>query len=217
MNLFNRYKLLMTESDEKFKTWFGKSILKHPSGKPVTYYHGSGQDIEKFDHKFIGKGNDAYGTGFYFTNRPDVASNYVNGPSPNVMPVHIRLENPIHHDDETPLKRHHIEAIIKAAPNHIDTLSNFGDVKFEGYRKVLNAAVDTYQDHSKFDGMNTLHNDFYQGHHDKFLNNFKKITGHDGVIVKKPDDHNILSIFHPSQIKSAISSTYSRRSNLLTK
>lgn len=202
--------------NEDFKSWFGKSVL-HTDGKPHTFYHGTGHDIEKFDHKYIDSGNDAYGSGFYFTNKPDVASDYATKDkykSGNVIPVHIRLENPIHTNSGKSLSRNHIEKLIRSAPEHEESLSNFGDIKYEGYHKVLKSAVDQYTSDSKFHSMNKLHNDFYSGHPDKFLKNFTKITGHDGVIHTE-GDHIIINTFHPEQIKSAIGSGYSRNSDKL--
>lgn len=205
-----------------FKKWFGKSILKHDDETPMTFYHGTDKDFPEFSYQHVGKGADAYGSGFYFTNKPDVASHYshTKGDSgQNVLPVHIRLEKPIvaETDDQTPFKRDHIKKLIVNAPDHKESLMNYGDIDYEGYHKVLNSAVDSYAELPKINAFHAMANDFYRGHDAEYLQNIKKHTGHDGVIVKN-GDHTIVNVFHPNQIKSAIGNigTYSRRKNSLT-
>lgn len=210
--------LLNPNAKENHAKWFGKSVLKHDDGTPMDFYHGTGKDFDTFSHEHVGKGEDAYGSGFYFANKPDTASHYAGTPdetnAPNVKKVHLRLEKPLDMDDETPFKRQHIEKLITSAPNHMDALSNFGDIKYHGYRRVLRDAVDGFADIPKYHAMNSLGNDFYRGHEGDLLTNIKKVTGHDGVIVKH-DGHIIANVFHPNQIKSSISNSgvYSRRKN----
>lgn len=220
MNLFQRY-LLITESTENFKKWFGKSIL-HTDGKPHQFYHGGGDDIHSFSHDHVGKGADAHGSGFYFTNKPDVASNYASGDgkgtkSPNVVPVHLKLTKPIDPESKKTFSRDHVHKLLTSAPNHHEALQNFGDVDREGYRKVLRGAVDSYAELSKMHAMNAIHNDFYRDHTSELLKNVTKITGHDGVMVKN-DDHVIVNVFHPNQIKSSVGNrgTYSKKSDNIT-
>lgn len=212
-----------SQRDENFKKWFGKSILKHDDGTPMHFYHGTGADIHKYDYAHVGKGNDSYGSGFYFTNKPEVAGMYAGDKeSPNIQKVHLRLEKPIHPEDEKPFRREHIQRLIQAAPDHKESLMNYGDVNHYGYNRVLRDAVDAFADLPKFHAMNALGNDFYSGHEGELLKNIKGVTGHDGVIVKHPNEdgstHIVANIFHPNQIKSAIGNigTYSRRKDSLT-
>lgn len=227
MSLLAKVKKILLESDytktPEFKKWFGKSVLKNSDGSPMHFYHGTDKDFDSFSNDFIGNGNDSYGSGFYFTNRPDIASNYSSNKDnsenshPNVMKVHLRAENPIDKDDDRPLQRSHIQKIITSAPNHRESLENHGDISYEGYNKVLKNAVDAYANIPKYNAMGALHNDFYGSNVGAFLNNFKKITGHDSVIVNH-DNHSIVNIFHPSQIKSAIGNNgkFSSDSNNIT-
>jgi hypothetical protein len=212
--------------NENFKNWFGKSVLKHPDGSPMHMYHGTGKDFSAFDYKYAGKGTDAYGSGFYFTNSPDTASQYAfmkhddkDNVGGNVMKVHVRLENPIkaETDDETPFKREHIKKLIMNAPNHKESLENFGDVDYDGYHNVLNGAVDSYAELPKINAFHSIGNDFYHGHDAEYIQNVLKHTKHDGVIVQN-GDKNIVNVFHPNQVKSAISNTgeYSKKKDTIT-
>ena len=220
MNIEEAYKFIF--ESERFKQWFGKSIL-HTDGKPHTFYHGTDSDIPEFSHKFIGKGNDEHGAGFYFSNDPKLAANYTNNGNKegggNIVPVHLRVEKPIYTHEEKPFTRVQLTKIIASAPNHKESLQNFGDADYEGHHKVLNRAVDQYSDIPKHRAIHSLTHDFYNGKDSEFLHALTKHTGHDAVIHKPGKDlPMIVNVFHPNQIKSAIgnSGEYSKSSNNIT-
>lgn len=210
------------QDNTNFKNWFGKSVL-HTNGKPHTFYHGTASDIHTFSHDFIGKGNDQFGAGFYFTNKPEVASDYTNSkPNPqaqNVIPVHLRVEKPIYTQDTKSFTPLQIQKLIVNAPNHKEALQNFGDADYEGYHKVLKRAVEGYSGIPKHQAIHSISNDFYRGNDSAFLTNLTKHTGHDAVIDNHPasDNHVVVNVFHPNQIKSAIgnSGDYSKKSNAI--
>lgn len=192
-----------------FHRWFSNSKIVDKQKRPLVMYHGTASDIQKFDTAYAGKGNDQYGSGFYFSDNPEIANSYVHGntdishnAAPNVIPVYLSLKKPIYTSDTKPLSKDHIRRLIKSAPDHMDTLSNYGDVDYEGYNSVLNSAVNAHIDIPKFHAMNHIHNDFYNGNTQEFLKNFKKITGHDGAI-EDTLDHKIVVVFDPNDIKSA--------------
>ena len=207
-----------------FKNWFGKSKMVYPNGhekegQPMEFYHGTNHDFDAFSHEHVGKGTDAYGSGFYFTNNPEVASSYASSDSDggNVKKVHLRITKPIDPEDDKPFTRTQIHKMITSAPNHVDSLSNYGDVNYHGYRRVLDGAVDSYASLPKFHAMNALGNDFYSDDPGALLKNLVRHTGHDGVIVKNGDTI-IANAFTPNQIKSAISNNgaYSKKSDKLS-
>lgn len=204
-----------------FDNWFGKSVL-HTSGVPHQFYHGTASDISTFSHDHTGSGTDQLGSGFYFTNKPEVGSHYANKTGTengqNVIPVHLRATKPIYTSSDTPFTRTHIIKMITSAPNHKDTLQNFGEVTPKEYNKTLSGAVDAYTDIPKHKAIHTLSNDFYQNSHKEFLTNLTKHTGHDSVIEKQPDGHVIVNVFHPNQIKSSMGNvgSYSKKSDKIT-
>lgn len=217
----NIEKIKALQDKSNFKTWFGKSIL-HDKGVPHVLYHGTESDIPAFSHAHIGKGNDEHGAGFYFTNDPKLASNYTNhgkGFGGNIVPVHLRVEKPIYTHEEKPFTRTQLTKIIASAPNHKDSLMNFGDVDYEGHHKVLSRAVDQYEDIPKHQAIHSLTRDFYNGKDHEFLTALTKHTGHDAVIHKPGKDlPMVVNVFHPNQIKSAIGNTgeFSKCSNNIT-
>jgi len=80
---------------------FGKSQIVNADGDLLTVFHGSRREFAKFDHSFIGYGNDMWGVGFYFTDREEIARVYAfepETPESNVKQFHLNLENPIYMD-----------------------------------------------------------------------------------------------------------------------
>jgi GNAT superfamily N-acetyltransferase len=79
---------------QNFENWFGESVVKNQDGTPKTVYHGSGADFSVFRPSKTGE----FGPGVYATDLADEASSYagthLEGTGQNVMPVHIRMEQP---------------------------------------------------------------------------------------------------------------------------
>lgn len=201
----------------EFKAWFGKSKVVDDQGKPLRVYHGSDAsgDIEEFLDDFLGIGNDQYGSGFYFTDKPEAASAYASGMSdrPNkgnggVLPVYLRIENPIvlgvedNLVDGIEITAAQALKIIKQAPNlyDLDTspIGNHVDIWSAG--KVTDVMV--RQVAKIYTNPEHIRGDFFDGHTAEFLKAFQQTTGHDGVI-KRTNDGNIYVIFNGRQAKSA--------------
>ena len=51
---------------KKNPTVFANSKVVTENDEMLTVYHGSSTDFGAFDPSFTGKGNDSYGSGFYF-------------------------------------------------------------------------------------------------------------------------------------------------------
>ena len=86
----------------EFQKWFKDSKIVDEKGEPLTVYHGSKSDFNTFDIKKHGASDEGLaGKGFYFTYNPEEASGYAlketfgKGGSPNVIPAHISLKNPL--------------------------------------------------------------------------------------------------------------------------
>lgn len=91
--------------------WFGASKVIDEKGEPLTVYHGTTHNVEEFRHG-INKTDEGYlGKGFYFSD-PKTANIYAGSPilnkygepynpksaqlpGGNVMPVHLKMQNPL--------------------------------------------------------------------------------------------------------------------------
>lgn len=88
----------------EFKRWFGDSKVVDTDGDPMVMYHGTSGDqrgdaFTMFDTYASNYG--LMGMGGYFTDNPDVASEYTakgRGTSPTVYPVFLSIKNPIDMD-----------------------------------------------------------------------------------------------------------------------
>lgn len=83
-----------TDSPE-FREWFAGSKLVDGAGKPLRLYHGTGTVFDEFSLDAAGKTDEGwFGKGFYFSPQPDVAVQYVQYPTPNILAVYVSMKNP---------------------------------------------------------------------------------------------------------------------------
>jgi hypothetical protein len=85
----------MQEFSPQFKAWFRNSKVVDSNGLPIRCYHGT--HSEDFDEFKVSSQNAHSPYGFYFTDSPDYAYEYVNmtAPGGRLIPVYLRLENPM--------------------------------------------------------------------------------------------------------------------------
>ncbi len=91
------YSRAQTETPE-FNNWFGDSKVVDAEGRPLVVYHGTRADFTEFKQSNRG----ALGPGIYLTTNTKEAGMYTNSATPggeNVMPVYVRMQNPLHVKD----------------------------------------------------------------------------------------------------------------------
>ena len=76
----------------QFNGWFRGSQAVDESGKPLTMYHGSRSEFEKFQPSESGM---LGGEGIYLTPDPEYASEFALGENGNVIPVYASIKNPL--------------------------------------------------------------------------------------------------------------------------
>jgi len=160
------------------------------------YYHGSPVKFDNFDASFCtsGSGGEQYGSGFYFTNSRDEASRYA-GYDGFIYEVELKTDNlmtvPKHNEKKDninpPLTNKQIKKMIQNAPEHEETLLNFGDIDYYGYDEVLQKAIGAYAELNPLYAINTLGSDFYDGNEEIVVKKIKDIIGIDGIFVNKKD------------------------------
>lgn len=70
-------------------------------GKLIPLYHGASVDFASFDPTKLGRGNDSWGNGFYFTNHKSVAEGYAQdsgSETANVKEFYLNLTSPMYVD-----------------------------------------------------------------------------------------------------------------------
>jgi hypothetical protein len=176
------------------------------AGYKIKAYHGTKSDFSEFDPSKIKSFNE--GTGFYFSEKSDIASGYGN-----VKSVFLNLNKPLPYDTKA-FSKSTISKIIMEMVNleskqeGIDIadgfLSNYGDVRDYGLRYVLNDASESLSNEEKANDQ--LSGIFNSGvSHDIVAKAVNKITGYDGYTSKgysNLGDDMIYIAWFPNQIKS---------------
>lgn len=122
-----------------FKEWFGKSKVTDGDGKPLVVYHGTRGDIANFSPKDgaalspFSLGNK----GMYFTKKPGLADVYArsrdgtrNTDGGNVMPVYLRIENPLMINKGVDFDEHISSAYLSD--------EKIAELKSQGYDGIIN-------------------------------------------------------------------------------
>jgi hypothetical protein len=205
--------------------YFTDSKVVDSNNQPITLYHGSSVEFQEFNPTSVGKGNDAWGNGYYFTDQEQVAKGYAvdsGSPTANVKEFHLNLTNPIYVDGKenmslvdhmfpkktvANLLKKHPEAYIQ--PNDADgNISFLGDFsptywdKEEHTREEINRMIDevveeNYQEASWVE----LENLFGKEHGSAFLKALHEETGNDGVIVDFGEEGKHYVAWFPEQMK----------------
>ena len=108
---------------EAFKRWFGDSKVVDAEGKPLVVYHGTARDFAEFRKGSGGKGQRADTDGaIFFGGDPRAVDFFArmesrrSGEGERVLPVYLRLTNPIEHDFDKSEKSVEVsQALIKQA------------------------------------------------------------------------------------------------------
>ena len=165
-----------------------------------TLYHGTNSIFEKFDPKYLNSdcAIDQYGSGYYFYN--SIAPTIRHGN--NVIFANCKIEKVLDECqlDNYILTKENIENLILQSPNLDNCLTNFGDIEFESFEKVLANTVKLYENIDILHVLNTLGNDFfkYQNTH-ILLKNFKNLTGFN-CLQKRFDEFSIWVMFDENDI-----------------
>lgn len=211
-----------------FKNWFGDwaegkgSKVVDENGRPLMVYHGTGTTIEAFDPEFTGKGNDQYGSGFYFTTDQETAEHYtlatINGQpklggsdNPNVIPVYLNIRHPIVVNATTtpnlydvPVSAAKAARIIASHPKIMDPeesiLGDFIEEYWEsGPKKWM---IDRLAREYGWT-LGSLETDIFSGYPEEFHKAVKQATGYDGVQVNFKSGERHYIAWFPDQIKHA--------------
>lgn len=86
---------------EAFKKWFGDSKVVDADGNPLVVYHGTpNANFDQFSYDVSPVSGSYHGKGFYFTTKPDEASQYsLEQDGSAVIPVYLSIKNPYEGSD----------------------------------------------------------------------------------------------------------------------
>lgn len=109
---------------------------------PKPFYHGSSKPISKFTDEFVGRGNDQYGAGIYFTDNIETAKGYGD----NLYKCRLDIDNPL--TSKTPIDEDIIMTLIEESEDEI-AWTNWSDNHYEavqmGFDSVINSSDNMYE------------------------------------------------------------------------
>lgn len=195
---------------------FAGSSIRDAEGNLAVVHHGSAKDFDTWDPEFTGNGDDAWGSGFYFTDDRDRAQTYGD----HVKSVVLNISNPIVMDgvaetsmdgfyfsaeqSEVVLRRH---PDIYRQPGDGDGTNPLGDYaeeywdKEEWSRAEMDSMISRVS-REHFDDVpwSSVEGMFPDGQSAEFRRGVQAATGHDGVIADfKGEGRNVIAWF-PEQV-----------------
>ena len=211
-------RVISREQEEFFKS----SVARDSNGQLLEVHHGSSKDFDSFDPALIGKGNDAWGGGFYFTTEKWTADSY-SGRRDGSREFYLAITNPIRVDGVESMSMMDVELTpeqnrqiilahpdLQLQPDEMDERSNplanyspeFWDRKHHTPEQLRSMANRVYEKY--FSGANWVHiEDFYGREYGReFIEAVSNATGHDGVEVDfGPEEGKFFVAWNPEQIK----------------
>lgn len=193
--------------------FFEASSIRDPEGQLVKVYHGSSVEFDAFDTGMLGKGNDSWGPGFYFTDVKETAESYTqssDSPEANVKEFYLNMSNPIIIDGReeagmggVTFSKEVIQKVLEDHPNVNlqpgeeddegntnfleDYASDFWDKDEHSpqeIKKMISDVADSFTG-SAFTYLDSL---FGRDHASALTASLRKHSGHDGVIVDFGED-----------------------------
>jgi len=144
-------------------------------------YHGSSNMFNSFDYSKIRTNGTSEGLGFYFTDSKEIAEGY--GENGYLYTIKLNANKSLS-DNEKTISKNDLKHYIIKLQNYTDYLSNFGDVNYDGYKNVLNKAVnDTYGTYDSCDTDTEIMGSIYNacGENEDVITLFYTILGYDYI------------------------------------
>lgn len=187
------------ELSEQQQEYFKDSKVRDENGNLMVVYHGTNSDFNKFEHRFMGQSGTSYGYGFYFTNNAEIAKGYGS-----TKPYFLNITKPLSINENEITK-----AQLKTLLREIDhdgngMLSDFDDVSYYGYEKVLDKAADKLLEYNEndVDIVSEIVNLNGGGtSSDEIYSILKSTLGYDGIITGYHTGDNVFVAFNSNDIK----------------
>lgn len=190
-----------------------ESISSIMEGKIGTFYHGSTSNIKSFVDDFVGKGNDEYGPGIYFSNREWIARGYAE-PNGYIYRCDLDFRNEL--SVNTKFNLNQIKTLIAKSPDEY-AASNWDEDEVTAHRIALNNYLDSY-DQNMLEIFMQIWADWYMDYPVDFVRNVVAM-GYDGSVhnLGNPDVDGItddtlyIVVYNPKSIKLIESYPYQQK------
>ena len=186
------------------------------AGYTIKAYHGTqAGDFTVFDKGRVGKGNDQYGAGFYFTTDKEGASHYGN----RVVNAALDIKNPIRINASREAGRNLIDAdITLTSEQAYEIVKRHPDI-YDAEESPLGDYYDSYWENGVQDWMiedlaeqysdvGYLDSDLFRNYPNELHEALRDVTGYDGVEVTFENGEKFYVAWFDNQMKSTDPVTY---------
>lgn len=163
---------------------------------PDYYYHGSSSPITNFSDEFVGRGNDEYGPGIYFSSVPSTAIGYAkDGANGVVYQCQLSLRKVL--SKKQKINKAVLLKLMQATPDD-EAYTNWDENQNRAYQNALNSYIDA--ETNMYDALMDVWYDWYRYHGTEFVRNLVQI-GYDGYIYEFPSGERFVVVYNPASIK----------------
>lgn len=184
------------------------------AGYTIKAYHGTNAEFFTFDKGRVGKGQDVYGSGFYFAGDREASEAY----GKRIIPARLKLENPYRITvkpsggglRDIKLTQKQVYEILKRHPKIRAEDSPLGDFYEEFWEQgakdwMIRGLARQYTE------LQTLEGDLFRDYPNELHEAIRDVTGHDGIEVRfqmdesgfMPEDDWFYVAWFDNQMKSA--------------
>lgn len=177
---------------------------------PGYYYHGTKQPIHTFSDEFVGKGNDQYGPGIYFTSNPNTAFGYTDK-SPNGMVYQCTLNIRKELSKKQRINKAVLLKLMQSTPDD-EAYTNWDEHPNRAYQNALNSYMDA--DDNMYDALMNVWYDWYRYHGTEFVRKLVEL-GYDAFTHKFESGELFVIVYNPASINVVKSYTEEQARNEL--
>ncbi len=203
------------------ENYFSRSAIRDQDGRLLEVHHGSANDFDSFDPERLGRGNDSWGNGFYFTSNRGTADSYSDGKGSRSF--YINVTNPLRVDGREALSLTDVvltpeqsRSIVLAHPDLqlqpdldgelTNPLSDYSEEYWSRDhhtpQQLQSMAEKVARDYFTDVGWVELESFYGRERGQSFLQAVSKATGYDGVEVDfGEEDGKFVVAWFPEQIK----------------
>src|SRR3990167_4789079 len=171
-------------------------------------YHGSPNQFETFDIKFMGKQGRTEGSGFYFTDGKDIAQGYAREEGGKLFEVYLDIKKPMSLEQRKITSKQLNDVLEEVLKKDREALGNYGgdinSIGKENTKKIARDILETNE--TDVDLISDMINSGILPPQE--INDiFRKVTGYDGIITRWPANQgekpvNLFIALSPDQIKT---------------
>lgn len=163
---------------------------------PGYYYHGSSGPITKFSDEFVGRGNDEYGPGIYFSSVPYTSIGYAadGGQNGQLYQCELNLRKEL--SKKTRINKAVLLKLMQSTPDD-EAWTNWDENQNRAYMIALKGYLD---EGNMYDALMGVWYDWYRDHPVDFVRKLVQL-GYDGYVYTFPSGEKFVVVYNPASIK----------------